>query len=128
ALVYPVAALAALLLVRRTTVPQLLLGVWAGIALVCVYALATRLFPDRLGTTTAIVGRRLAAPIGYWNALGLLAAIGTLLALGLAARARLPVRALAGSSLVVLVPTLLFTFSRGAWLSLAVGVAVAVAV
>jgi O-Antigen ligase len=128
ALVYPLAVAAALLLCRRASLAGLLAGVWGGITLVCLYALATRLFPDQLGTVDAIVGRRLAEPIGYWNGLGIFAAMGTLLAVGLVARGRtLLARSAAATSLVVLLPTLYFTFSRGAWAALAAGLAVAVA-
>jgi hypothetical protein len=128
ALVYPLAAAAALLVCRRASASKLVAGVWAGISLVCLYALATRLVPDQLGTVDAIVGRRLAQPIGYWNGLGVFAAMGVLLALGLVARARtIVVRSAAAVSLVVLLPTLFFTFSRGAWAALAGGLVVAVA-
>ena len=61
-----------------------------------------------------ISGSRLSEPVGYWNALGLLAAMGTLLALGLAARSGPVVRCLAAGSTVVLLLTLYFTYSRGA--------------
>jgi O-antigen ligase len=62
--------------------------------------------------------RRLAAPLGYSNGLGLFAAIGILLALGLALRFRRPILA---APLLVLGPTLYFTYSRGAWLALGAG-------
>jgi hypothetical protein len=67
-------------------------------------------------------------PVGYSNALGGLAALGAVLSLGLLldARARFA-RALAGAAVVPLITTIYFTFSRGAWLALAVGSAVAVA-
>ena len=97
-------------------------GCWAAITLVCAYGLATRLFPERLGYTDSIAGYRLEAPLGYWNALAIFAAIGTLLAAGFVARGRrLAVRMLAAASTVVLVPTLYFTFSRGGWIALAAG-------
>ena len=122
ALVYPAGVLAALLLARRASASALLGGTWAAITIVCAYALATRLLPDRLGVFDAIAGYRLSAPVGYWNALGLFAAMGALLALGLAARARsLTVRGVAAASTVVLLPTLYFTFSRGAWIALGLG-------
>jgi hypothetical protein len=85
-LVYLSAGIAGIVLLRRSSVPALLLGVWAAIAVVSTYALGTRLFPERLGVFDPISGYRLSEPVGYWNALGILAAIGTLLALGLAAR------------------------------------------
>jgi hypothetical protein len=86
---------------------------------ICTYSLATRLFPERAGRFDPVAGYRLSTPVGYWNALGLVAAIATVLALGLAARGRgAIVRASAAATLVVLLPTIYFTFSRGAWLAL----------
>jgi hypothetical protein len=84
----------------------------------CLYALATRLFPGRVGSYDPLAVYRLNTPIGYWNGLGAFAALGAVLALGYAARGTRPVtRAFAAASLLVLVPTLYFTFSRGAWLA-----------
>ena len=118
-----VAALAMLVvLVRRSSVAALLVGTWAGISVVALYALATRLFPERLGSYDPLAGYRLSAPIGYWNALGIFCALGALLAVGLAARAQSrAARALAAASLIVLVTAQYFTFSRGAWLALGAG-------
>jgi hypothetical protein len=128
AIVLPLAALALMLLATQLH-PALLPGsLAAAISLVSTYSLATRLFPDRLGEFDPVAGYRLAAPLGYWNALGIFASIGVLLALGLAARARPAGRAFAGASLLVLVPTIYFTFSRGSWLALAIGIVVAVVV
>jgi hypothetical protein len=74
-----------------------------------------------------VAGYRLSAPIGYWNGLGLLAAMAIVLAFGLATLGgHLPTRAVAAASLPLLVPTLYFTFSRGAWIALAAGVGAAV--
>jgi hypothetical protein len=121
ALVYPAGALAVLLIARRGDTQKVLGGVLAGVVPVCAYALATRLIPERLGTFDSIAGYRLSHPVTYWNALGLLAALGALLALGFALRGATVSRALAAASLPILLPTLYFTFSRGAWLALAVG-------
>jgi hypothetical protein len=117
-----------LLVVGRRTVPHLLGGVLTGVVAVCVYALLTRLQPNRLGEFQGSSTYRLSVPIDYWNGLGAYAAMGALLAFGLAARAegRLA-RALAAAAPVALVPTLYFTFSRGAWIALAAGLLVAVA-
>jgi O-antigen ligase len=66
--------------------------------------------------------------VGYWNGLGFLVSVGVLLAVGSAARAKSNVvRVLCGAILVLLVPTLYFTFSRGAWLALVIGLLVALA-
>jgi O-antigen ligase len=129
ALVYVTAVAALVLVGRRVGAAAVLGGMTAAIAAVSVYALTTRLFPERVGTFDPVSGYRLFAPIGYWNALGLFAAIGSLLALGFLARGRsLPARAVAAAALVVLLPTIYFTFSRGAWLALAIAVAAAIAV
>jgi hypothetical protein len=129
ALVYAAAVAAALLLLRRDSVHFLLGGVWAAIVVVAGYGLLTRLQPDRLNVADDIAGNRLSEPLGYWNALGLFAAMGALLALGLAGRAgSRVVRAVAAASLLVLVPTLYFTYSRGAWIALGVGLVAALAV
>jgi hypothetical protein len=127
-LVYLAAGIAAFVLLRRPSVPALLLGTWAAITLVSAYALATRLFPERLGVFDPISRYRLSEPIGYWNAFGILAAIGALLALGLAARSGPVVRCLAAGSTVVLLLTLYFTFSRGGWIAFFVGLAAAIAI
>ena len=122
-LVYLGLVLAVLLVLRRRTVPGLLAGVLAGIVAVCAYALATRLFPERLGTFDRLAGYRLETPVGYWNALGLFAAVGVLLAAGLAVRADRPwSRAAAAAPLPLLMATFFFTFSRGAWVALACGI------
>lgn len=122
AVVYVAGGLAVLLLVSRRSAPGLLVGIWAASSLVSGYALLTRLLPETQSAFDPIAGYRLAEPFGYWNALGLFAAIGALLALALAARAPgLLFRALAAATLVVLLATLYFTFSRGAWLALGVG-------
>lgn len=121
ALVYVSALLAALLVGRRSP-GGLAAGAWAAIALVGTYSLLTRVVPDRLGVTDSISGYRLSEPIGYWNANGLLAGMGILLALGLAARGRpLALRAVAAASVVPLVVTLYFAFGRGPWVALGGG-------
>ena len=114
---------------RRRLVGALLGGALTAIVLVSSYGLATRLFPERVGTFDSVAGYRLFTPLGYWNGLGLFAALGVLLALGIAARGAGPVaRALAAASLPLLACTLYFTFSRGAWLALAAGLIALVAV
>jgi hypothetical protein len=128
-LVYVAGAVAALLLAHSRSYKPLLAGVWAAIALVSSYSLITRLVPDRLGFVDTIAGYRLAQPLGYWNALGIFAAVGTLLALGFALRSRyLAVRALAAASTVPLVSTFYFTFSRGAWIAFGAGLIAMIAV
>src|SRR5919197_1059055 len=127
-LVYVGGAAAALLLVRRRTAVDLLAGVLTAITLACAYGLATRLFPNRIGSFDPIAVDRLEAPIGYTNALGIFAVMGVLLALGFAARGRVPAaRALGAAALAILLPTIYFTFSRGAWVALGLGLVVVIA-
>jgi O-antigen ligase len=120
-----VAALATLLLaVRRASWRAALAGVLVAVSTLALYGLATRLFPDVFGYDRE-GPYQLSRPIGYWNALGLLAAMGVVLALGWAAHARRrAVRAAAAAALPALVVTLYFTFSRGAWVGLVIALVV----
>jgi O-antigen ligase len=129
-LVYVALALAVALVLRRGDGTALLAGAGLGVTLICGYALATRLLPDRLHSyDDAANSYRLAAPLGYWNSLGLLAAMGLLVALGFVAHARRTPLALASAGVIPIASTTLyFTFSRGAWLALAIGFIAAVAV
>jgi hypothetical protein len=127
-LIYLAALLAAFAIVRRSAVQPFLGGLLAGIVVVSGYALATRLLPDRLGSFDSIAGYRLAEPLGYWNALGALAAMGIVLAVGLTNRhAGVYASSLAAAALVPTALTLYFTFSRGGWIALALGLAAAAA-
>src|SRR5262249_60284015 len=100
----------------RNPARPLLAGVLVGITIVCAYALATRLAPDRLGGYDPLAAYRLSTPVGYWNGLGVLSAMGVVLAVGAVGRSeRLHIRIGAGVALVVIVPALYFTFSPGAW-------------
>jgi hypothetical protein len=127
-LVYVAGALAALLLARRSAL-AVVVATWLAIACVSGYALLTRLVPDRLGRVDPISGYRLDAPVGYWNSLALFAAVGILVAAGLAARSSsLPLRVVSAMSVPVLAATMYYTFSRGGWASLAIGVVALVAV
>jgi hypothetical protein len=119
-------AAAALVLAGRRSTRPLLGGVLVGVTLVAGYALATRLFPARVGGQDALAAYRLFKPVGYWNGLGIICVIGALVALGFALRARTLVgSAFAAASLLVFLPTLYFTFGRGPWIALGVGLVVA---
>lgn len=91
-------------------------GAVLGIVVVCTCALITRVLPDVWPIGPNIYENRLAYPITYWNTLGLLAAIGCVLALHLTCSLREAawMRVAAAASIPVLATTLLFTFSRGA--------------
>src|ERR671925_22133 len=79
-LAYAAVTAALVVVVRREAAPALLYGTLAAIVLLSSYGLATRLFPDRLGTYDPVSTYRLSEPLGYWNSLGLFVAIGLLLA------------------------------------------------
>lgn len=118
-LVY-LAAVTAFLLLDSTSLP---IGVVCTVTSIAAYALATRLVPDRLGGyRPGVEGYELATPIGYHNGLGILCALATLTALGLVAHAsRLLLRVAAAASIVPLLAALYFTFSRGAIITLLIG-------
>jgi O-antigen ligase len=121
ALLYAVALLAVLLGVGRRELPLLLAGALAGVAGVGAYALGRHVFsPPPLDP---FQGSHLHEPFGYSNAIGIFFVLGIVLAVGLAVAARSPTARLAAlSPLVVLVPALYLTSSRGAWIALPVGI------
>jgi tetratricopeptide (TPR) repeat protein len=128
-LLYLSAAAAVVVAARRRTVTPLLGGVAAAIAVVSTYSLGTRLFPLRLGVEEPMAVYRLSEPVGYWNALGIFAAMGLLLAVGFTAFGRtLASRAGAAAAIVVLAGTLYFTFGRGPWVGLGIGLLAALLV
>jgi MFS family permease len=127
-LVYAGGAAAAIAMTQRRSPVALVSGMLAGASAVVGYGLATRLIPDRIGTYDALAGVRLARPIGYWNAFGLLCAISILLALALATRLPPRLAALAGMPVSIFAVALYFTFSRGSWVALALGIAVALGI
>lgn len=93
---------------------SLLVGILlAGLA-VCVWALATRIFPASIGGD--VLGARLGAPFDYWNALGGMAALCVPATLWLGARrdGRPVFAVLALPALGTLLLTILLTQSRGA--------------
>ena len=129
-LAYAGLVVSALLVVKRRTATHFIGGVTAGIGVLALYGLGTRLLPDRLGEfSSTATNYRLATPIGYWNGMGVFCSMGILLALGFATRAkRVPARATAGAALPMLACAMYFTYSRGAWLALLIGFAAAFAV
>ena len=113
-------------LVRRWLEP----GVVVGAFVVIGYGLSERLLPNaiHLASSGTAVGR-LEQPLTYWNAEGLLAAIGMVLAIHVAGdptRERI-VRSLAAGAGVVLGLGVYLTYARGALGALAVGLVVVLA-
>ncbi len=128
-LVYVALLPAVFLTTSRDSAALLPAGVLAAAGAVSAYALATRLAPGRLEAFPPPDGYQLAEPIGYWNGLGVLASLGTVLALGFAAEERgRGARALAAAAVPLLLTTLYFTFSRGSWLALVAGLCFVLAV
>jgi hypothetical protein len=125
-LVYLAAAAAVLFAVRRGSFAAALGGVLAADAVLCAYALATRLVPDHVVQANSSLGFRLAGVFEYPNAIGLAAAMGLLLALGFVCDGRgLAVQGAAGASTAVFALTLSLSTSRGAWVALVVGLGAA---
>jgi tetratricopeptide (TPR) repeat protein len=107
---------------RRWT--ALLGGIVLASVVVCGYALLTKVFPSALNSDE--IYARLREPYGYWNAIGLTAALAGPACLWLGARrtGHAALSALAYPILGLLFVTLLLAYSRGALLALAIGCAV----
>jgi hypothetical protein len=103
--------------------PAVLGGLTLAAVVVCSYALLTKVFPGKLAPVSPYA--RLEEPFGYWNALGLTAAMGALCCLWLGARRRghALLSALAYPAMGLLLSTLMLAYSRGALVALALGLA-----
>lgn len=101
--------------------PAVLGGVILAAVIVCGYALLTKVFPARLDAHD--IYARLQAPYGYWNATGLMAAIGVIGCMWLGARraGHALLSALAYPAIGLLLLTLMLAYSRGALFALALG-------
>lgn len=108
----------------------LLRGIAAAAFVVGLCGLVTRLAPDVWPIDSALLPERLSYPVGYWNGMGLVAALGLVMAFALTSddRETPAVRTIAAAALPVLGATLLLTFSRGAIAAAAVGVVALVVV
>jgi O-antigen ligase len=121
-----VAALAGSLALVRL-VPErwaaVLNGIGLGCLLVCGWALVTKVFPEWFAADETFA--RLREPFGYWNAVGLMAALGVPPLLWLAARrtGNPAANALAWPALGLLFVCMMLSYSRGALLALAIGLA-----
>lgn len=103
--------------------PALLGGVLLASVVVCGYALLAKALPDHLPEANRYA--RLKEPYGYWNALGLTAAIGAICCMWLGARraGHALLTALAYPAMGLLLATLMLAYSRGALLALVLGLA-----
>ncbi|MDP9399361.1 MAG: hypothetical protein M3P39_00005, partial [Actinomycetota bacterium] len=102
---------------------RLLWGLATAATGVCTCALVTRLLPELWRVDPGRQPERLSFPVTYWNTLGVLAALGAIACVHLAASVREPrlARVLGAAALPVLGTALLLTFSRGAIVALALG-------
>ena len=101
--------------------PAVLGAVTLAAVVVCAYALLAKVFPATLdpGATAA----RVEEPYGYWNAVGLTAAMGAIGCMWLGARrsGHAVLSAMSYPAMGLLLLTLLLAYSRGALVALAVG-------
>jgi O-antigen ligase/polysaccharide polymerase Wzy-like membrane protein len=118
----------ALGLVLARVVPErwdsLLGGVVLAAVIVCGYAVLTKVFPATLDPDE--IYSRLREPFGYWNSVGILAAMAVPGCLWLAARrsGHAAMNALAYPALGLVLVGLLLAYSRGSVLAMAIGCAV----
>ncbi len=102
--------------------PAILGGLTLAAVVACTYALLTKVFPSLAPLDTFA---RLNEPYGYWNAVGLTAAMGVICCMWLGARrdGHALLRALAYPAMGLLLLTLVLAYSRGALAALAIGLA-----
>jgi O-antigen ligase len=119
----------AVLLARATPArwSAVLGGVVLAAVVVCGYALLTKVFPNALGAERAYAHTyaRLREPYGYWNAIGIAAALGAIGCMWLGARraGHALLSALAYPAMGVMLVTVLLAYSRGALAALVLGLA-----
>jgi tetratricopeptide (TPR) repeat protein len=103
--------------------PAVLGGLTLAAVAVCAYALLTKIFPS-LAPLNFFA--RLNEPYGYWNAVGLTAAMGVVCCMWLGARrgGHALLRALAYPAMGLLLLTLVLAYSRGALAALVLGLLV----
>jgi O-antigen ligase len=123
-LLYAVSVTVVLLLARVEGEVPVLLGVLVGVSVVVLAGLGHYLFLYGARAPDRFEGYLLFEPAGYANAFGILCAIGIVLALGLALHVDdRALRSIYCAALVPLGAALYLTSSRGAWLALAVALA-----
>ena len=109
------------LLLRRRDVASWCDGIAFGIVAVAALGFASRTFPGTIGTTAGLsvlpaLRDRLSYPIGYWNALGILCALGVPLLLTAATGTRpRALRCAAAGAMPLLASVTYMTSSRGAF-------------
>jgi hypothetical protein len=98
-------------------------GLLGAVAVITLYALASRVWPEQLGGATEIYAR-IGQPFEYWNAVGVTAAIGVVPTLWLGARrsGHQPANALAYPLMALLFIAMFLAYSRGALITAGIGV------
>jgi O-antigen ligase len=101
--------------------PAVLGGLALAAVIVCGFALLTKVFPGKLVAYNSYA--RLEEPYGYWNAIGLSAALGAICCMWLGGRraGHGLLSALAYPAMGVLLLTLMLAYSRGALAALLIG-------
>jgi hypothetical protein len=96
-------------------------GIILASVVVCGYALLTKVFPGEMASTNTYA--RLEEPFGYWNAIGLTAAMGAIGCMWLGSRrsGHALLSALAYPAMGLLLTTLVLAYSRGVLAAFAVG-------
>jgi len=110
--------------IGRARWPAILMGVLLALGAICVYGLATKVAPAWLAPDETY--GRLREPYGYWNAVGVTAAMAMPLCLWLGTRragGRLA-NSLAWPLLGLFIVTMLLSFSRGSIVAAVAGIAV----
>ena len=104
----------------------MLRGLALAIAILCVAGFLTRVLPDVFSVARNFQNDRLSYPLTYWNAMGVIGALGIVLSLHLTSDARepWPVRVLAAAAFPAIAAALLLSFSRGGIAVAVLGVAV----
>ncbi len=114
-------AAVALARLAPTRWPALVWAVGTVAVVTCGYALLAKVFPASLNASDPF--GRLRVPFSYWNATGLMAALGLPACLWAGARPAVSrwVRALTVPAIALLVTALMLSFSRGALIAVVVG-------
>jgi len=121
-LVYCAVVLAVVVLARRGASRALLAATQVGVTAIVLYALARYLVGTR--TTSEFEGHLLSEPLGYANAVGILAAMGVVLAVGRAANGGSSwTRTASAATVPLLALALYLSGSNASWLALGIGLA-----
>ncbi len=125
AILYPIGMFAVVITVRRASVVALLGGLAATTSVIALVALGARYAPGMFGATASTLAHgQTYVPIGYWNGLGCVMAIGIVLLVGLALDLAGSIRAVLIACTVLEVWTLVLTQSRAATVAAVAGILV----